>query len=239
MNPLVALREVHKAFHHLPVLEGITCEVEEGEIISLVGPSGCGKSTLLRLMGGVETPDSGRMERFFQRVGFVFQEPRLLPWRTALENVALVLLETGADQEQREARVRELLAQVGLTGFEAYHPAQLSGGMRQRVAIARALAVDPDFLLLDEPFSGLDFALRLQMIDFLRHLLTEQNCTAVYVTHDVREALALGDRLVLLSARPAQVRQVFDLRGQPRNGWRLGAEMLQIEAEVTAMLLAD
>ena len=238
MKPLVALREVHKAFHHLPVLEGITCAVSQGEVVSLVGPSGCGKSTLLRLMGGVEAPDRGQVERRFRRVGFVFQEPRLLPWRTALENVALVLLQTIPGREPREARARELLVRVGLEGFEAYHPPQLSGGMRQRVAIARALAVEPEFLLLDEPFAGLDFALRLQMIEFLRQLLAEQDRTAVYVTHDVREALALGDRLVLLSARPAQVRQVFDLRGQPREGWQLGAELRQIEAQVTAGLLA-
>ena len=239
MKPLVALREVHKAFHHLPVLEGITCGVEEGEVVSLVGPSGCGKSTMLRLMGGVEAPDRGQVERRFRRAGFVFQEPRLLPWRTALENVALVLLEAIPDREQREARARDLLARVGLDGFATYHPTQLSGGMRQRVAIARALAVEPDFLLLDEPFAGLDFALRLRMIGFLRRLLAEQDRTAIYVTHDVREALALSDRLVLLSARPARVRQVFDLRGQLREGWQLGAELRQIEAEVTAMLLAD
>jgi len=168
MKPLVALHEVYKSFHHLPVLEGIACDVKEGEVVSLVGPSGCGKSTLLRLMSGVETPDRGQVERRFRRVGFVFQEPRLLPWRTALENVALVLLETVPDREHREARVRDLLARVGLDGFEAYHPAQLSGGMRQRVSIARALAVEPDFLLLDEPFAGLDFALRMRMIEFLR-----------------------------------------------------------------------
>jgi len=237
MRSLVTLREVYKSFHHLPVLEGITCDVREGEVVSLVGPSGCGKSTLLRLMGNVETLDSGQVERRFRRVGFVFQEHRLLPWRTALENVALVLLDAVPDRERREERVHGLLARVGLDGFESYYPAQLSGGMRQRVAIARALAVEPDFLLLDEPFAGLDFALR--MIEFLRRLLDEGDRTAVYVTHDVREALVLGDRLVLLSARPAQARHIFDLQGQSRDGWRLGAELRQIEAEVMTALLAD
>ncbi len=239
MKPLVALHEVYKSFHHLPVLEGIACDVKEGEVVSLVGPSGCGKSTLLRLMSGVETPDRGQVERRFRRVGFVFQEPRLLPWRAALENVTLVLLDTVLDRDRREAQARDLLARVGLGGFETYYPAQLSGGMRQRVAIARALAVEPDFLLLDEPFAGLDFALRMRMIEFLRRLLDEEARTAVYVTHDVREALALGDRLVLLSARPAQVQHIFDLWGQPRDGWRLGAGLRQIEAEVMTALLAD
>jgi ABC-type nitrate/sulfonate/bicarbonate transport system ATPase subunit len=236
---LVALHEVYKSFHHLLVLEGITCNVEEGEVVSVVGPSGCGKSTILRLMSGVVMPDRGRVERRFRRVGFVFQEPRLLPWRTALENVTLVLPDTVLDWDCRKARAHGLLVRLGLGGFETYHPDQLSGGMRQRVAIARALAVEPDFLLLDEPFAGLDFALRMRMIEFLRRLLDEEARTAVYVTHDVREALALGDRLVLLSARPAQVRRIFDLRGQPRDGWRLGAGLRQIEDEVMTALLAD
>lgn len=239
MNPLVTLHDVYKSFHHLPVLEGIACQVEEGEVVSIVGPSGCGKSTLLRLMSGVETPDRGQVERRFRRVGFVFQEARLLPWRTALENVTLVLLDAVPDRDRREAQARDLLARLGLGGFEHYHPAQLSGGMRQRVAIARALAVEPDFLLLDEPFAGLDFALRMRTIEFLHRLLDEEDRTAVYVTHDVREALALGDRLVLLSARPARVRRVFDLRGQPRDGWRLGPGLRQIEDEVMRALLAD
>jgi ABC-type nitrate/sulfonate/bicarbonate transport system ATPase subunit len=238
MKQLVALREVYKSFHHLLVLEGITCNVEEGEVVSVVGLSGCGKSTILRLMSGVETPDRGQVERHFERVGFVFQEPRLLPWRTALENVALVL-DTVLDRDRREVQAHDLLGRLGLGGFEAYHPDQLSGGMRQRVAIARALAVEPDFLLLDEPFAGLDFALRMRMIEFLRRLLDEETRTAVYVTHDVREALALGDRLVLLSARPAQVRRIFDLRGQPRDGCRLGVGLRQIEDEVMTALLAD
>ncbi len=239
MKPLVVLRQVYKSFHHLPVLEGISCQVEAGEVVSLVGPSGCGKSTLLRLMCGVESPDRGEVERRFQRVGFVFQEARLLPWLTALDNVGLVLLGSMPLREEREAHARRLLADVGLEGFEGYHPAQLSGGMRQRVAIARALAVAPDFLLLDEPFAGLDFALRLRMLDFLRHLLADDGRTAVYVTHDVREALALGDRMVLLSSRPARIQQVFDLRDKPKDGWRLGPELRQIETEVMMALLAD
>jgi ABC-type nitrate/sulfonate/bicarbonate transport system ATPase subunit len=239
MSPLVTLNKVHKSFHHLPVLQGIDCQVGEGEVVSIIGPSGCGKSTLLRLISGVERPDRGQVERRFRRVGFVFQEARLLLWRTALENVTLVLLDTITDRDRREARVRDLLARLGLSGFEHYYPAQLSGGMRQRVAIARALAVEPDLLLLDEPFAGLDFALRMRTIDFLHRLLEEEGRTAVYVTHDVREALALGDRLVLLSARPARVRHVFDLRGKPRDGWRLGPGLRQIEDEVMTALLGE
>jgi len=239
MTPLVALHEVHKTFHQLAVVDRITCAVAEGETLSLVGPSGCGKSTLLRLMSGIEAPDHGIIDSHFRRAGFVFQEPRLLPWRTAVENVTLTLLDAIPNRSQREARARDMLRVVGLSGFENYHPAQLSGGMRQRVAIARALAIDPDFVLLDEPFYGLDFALRLRLIEFLRQLLADGRRTAVYVTHDVREALILSDRLVVLSARPARIREVFDLRDAPHKGWHLGARLQEIESRVVEMLLTD
>lgn len=239
MNALLTLEQVSKGFHGLPVLDQISCTVQRGEILSLVGPSGCGKSTLLRLMAGIEAPNAGRITRRFKRAGFVFQEPRLLPWRSAQENVELVLLDELPDREARAERAKELLRRVDLAGFEGYSPAQLSGGMRQRVAIARALAVEPDFLLLDEPFASLDFSLRLQMIAFLRTLLAGSDgaFTAIYVTHDVREALMLGHRLCLLSPRPARIRRLFDLGGGPSDDWRLDDRLRQIEEQVIEALL--
>jgi len=239
MPSIVSLQNVHKSFHHLDVLSNVSCAVNPGEVVSLVGPSGCGKSTVLRLMAGIETPEVGQIERNFQRAGFVFQEPRLLPWRTALENVVLVLLDRHPASVQREKQAAALLQRVGLAGFEHYFPSQLSGGMRQRVAIARALAVDPDFVLLDEPFSALDFALRLSLIEFLRSLLTADNKTAVYVTHDVREALLLSDRLVVFSSLPGRIKQVFDVRHLRSVGHTLPPALQAIEAEIVDLLLAD
>jgi NitT/TauT family transport system ATP-binding protein len=142
-------------------------------------------------------------------------------------------------EEANWVLAQDLLEHVELGGFKGFYPAQLSGGMRQRVAVDRALAIEPDFLLLDEPFAGLDLALRMQIVEFLRRLLDEEARTAVYVTHDVREALALGDRMVLLSARPAQVQHMFNLRGQAKNGWRLEPRLRQIEEEAILALLAD
>ncbi len=208
----VRLRQVSKAFHGLPVLVDFDLDVALGEVLALVGPSGCGKSTLLRLLAGLESPDQGVCERRFRRVGFVFQEPRLLPWRTAWQNVALVLPKD-LDEAARQRRLQNLFSQVGLQGFAHYYPAQLSGGMRQRVALARALAVQPDLLLLDEPFSGLDFPLRLRLLRLLHRLVhtEDRGMTTVYVTHDVREALLLADRMILLTDRPASVQKVYRL----------------------------
>ncbi len=234
---LITLESVSKVFHTLPVLDAISCQVETGEVVSVVGPSGCGKSTLLRLMAGMVQPEAGQITRRYHQAGFVFQEPRLLPWRTALDNVSLVLRNRGLDERQQAERSRHLLSQVGLVGFESYYPAQLSGGMRQRVGIARALAVDPDFVLLDEPFAALDFPLRLRMLGLLRQLLADGNRTAVYVTHDVREALLLGDRLIVLSPRPAHVQETFDLRGLTHQGWQLTAEQQAIETQVLELLI--
>lgn len=237
---LASLQHVSRQFHHLPVLEDIHLQIWRGEVLALVGPSGCGKSTLLRILAGLEMPSRGEVERHFGHVGFVFQEPRLLPWRSAQENLVLVLPDELSPLE-KEKIAQDYLVQVGMGGFEHYYPAQLSGGMRQRVGIARALVISPDLVLLDEPFSNLDFALRLKMVELLHELLTrrEQPLTGVYVTHDIREALLLSNRIALISKRPAHVRRIFELPNLPLHERLHMPEFQKIELEVIESLLNE
>jgi NitT/TauT family transport system ATP-binding protein len=196
----------------LPVLDGICFDVPSGSITAVVGPNGSGKSTLLRLISGLIPADAGRVTidglpvaDADQRVGLVFQEPRLLPWRRTLDNVSFPLQLAGVGRAEREARARSLLDLVGLESFAPAYPHQLSGGMRQRVAIARALAREPAILLLDEPFSALDALTRerfnVELLDLWRRI----GSTIVLVTHDIDEAVFLSDEVIVLSPRPATV----------------------------------
>ncbi len=198
-GPLLALDEVELA-------------VRQGEFVAIVGPSGCGKSTLLRILGGLLTPTEGRvylagrpLSSPLRQVSYVFQQVNLLPWRTVLRNVTLPLEVAGMPRPQAEQRGRELIALVGLEGFEAAYPRMLSGGMAQRVAIARALASDPEVLLLDEPFGSLDALSREQMNLELLRIWQVRRVTAVMVTHDLQEAIFLADRVLVMSPRPGRI----------------------------------
>jgi len=197
---------------HLPVLDSVSFSVPSGEIVSIVGPNGSGKSTLLRVVAGLLRPDSGSVDIDGQlideadpRVGLVFQEPRLLPWRRALDNVSFPLELAGVNSRLRRQRGEQLLELVGLGAFGGAYPHQLSGGMRQRVAIARALARDPSVLLLDEPFSALDALTRERFNLELLKLWQQTGTTIVLVTHSIPEAVFLSDRVIVLSPRPARV----------------------------------
>ena len=196
----------------LPALDTVDLHVPGGGIVAIVGPSGSGKSTLLRLIAGLLNPDGGSIAIGGRpvtgtdpAVGLVFQEPRLLPWRTAIDNVAYPLEIAGQPRAQRLARARELMAMVGLTGFEAAYPAQLSGGLAQRVGVARALALEPRVLLLDEPFGALDALTRDQLDGEVLRLWERLGTTILLVTHSIPEAVFLADRVVVLSARPGRV----------------------------------
>jgi NitT/TauT family transport system ATP-binding protein len=196
----------------VPVLDGIDLEIERRSVVALVGPNGCGKSTLLRVIagllpaaGGVVEVEGRPVEGPDPRVGLVFQEPRLLPWRTALTNVAFPLEVAGHQRAAREARALELLGLVGLRDWAATRPGELSGGMRQRVAIARALALEPSVLLLDEPFSALDALTRERFNIELLRLWERIGSTIVLVTHSIPEAVFLADRVIVMSPRPAVV----------------------------------
>jgi NitT/TauT family transport system ATP-binding protein len=200
------------AEQRMVALDTIDLRVPVGQVAAIVGPSGSGKSTLLRLIAGLLPPDTGAItvgDRVVTgpdpRVGLVFQEPRLLPWRQALDNVAYPLELAGRPRAEREARARELMALVGLAGFEDALPAQLSGGMAQRVALARALTLEPRVLLLDEPFGALDALTRDRLDEELLVLWERLGATIVIVTHSIPEAVFLADRVVVLSARPGRV----------------------------------
>ena len=203
----------------IPVIDSVTFAVAAGEFVCLLGPNGCGKTTLLRIIGGLEPATRGAVmldgqpvvadARHARHVGVVFQEDRLLPWLSLRDNVALVLKPLGLDRPAREDRAMAYLRLTGLQGFEGYYPGRVSGGMRQRAAIARALAIEPDLLLMDEPFGALDAQNRRLMQEEVRRIWRETGRTILFVTHAIEEAVAIGTTLVMLSARPSRVRALI------------------------------
>lgn len=211
----VSITDVEKHFgsgsNRVDVLRDVNLEIQPAEFIALLGPSGCGKSTLLRLLAGLDSPSTGivaigskEVKGIDSRCGVIFQEPRLLPWLSLKQNVAL-----GAALNSEEIDIDQLLAKVGLQGFENNLPREVSGGMAQRASLARGLAVNPDVLLLDEPFAALDALTRLKMQDLLLEITQDSETTVVFVTHDIDEALHLADRIVVLGNRGNGIDQVF------------------------------
>jgi NitT/TauT family transport system ATP-binding protein len=210
--PLVGVRGVSKVFGNgVEALADVSLDVEAGEFLSVLGPSGCGKSTLLRLIAGLAEPTAGSIEWPDEAghgkpdLGFVFQEPTLMPWATALANVALPLKLRGMARSEREARAVEALGHVGLKGFERVWPRELSGGMKMRVSLARALVVEPRLLLMDEPFAALDEITRHRLNGDLLELWQRTGVTVVFVTHSVFESVFLSQRIVVMAARPGRV----------------------------------
>jgi NitT/TauT family transport system ATP-binding protein/sulfonate transport system ATP-binding protein len=202
----------------MPVLDQVTLTVRPGEFVSIVGASGCGKSTLLRLIIGLEADYQGELLLDGQRIagtsldrGIVFQEHRLFPWLTVEQNVAIGLLNAAGSEAAKKKSIAEHIALVGLTGFESSYPHQLSGGMSQRVAIARALVNRPQVLLLDEPFGALDALTRAHLQQELQRIWQAEGITAILVTHDVEEAVVLGDRVVIMQPRPGRIKRVVEV----------------------------
>ncbi|MFD1508525.1 ABC transporter ATP-binding protein [Lacimonas salitolerans] len=200
------------------VLADISLTIPSGRIVCIVGPSGCGKSTLLRMIGGLEKPSAGRVLQLgdppagcLNPLTFIFQDFALLPWRTVAGNISLVLEDHALSRSDRAARIADVLARTNLTDFASALPRQLSGGMKQRVAIARALAVNPAVMLMDEPLSALDAQTRELLMDDLVGLWTRAPFTAVYVTHNLSEAVRLGHKIVVLSRRPGRIREVVEI----------------------------
>ncbi|MDR3486816.1 MAG: ABC transporter ATP-binding protein [Bradyrhizobium sp.] len=232
-------------FGTLEVLDDVSFTVRSGEVVAIVGPSGCGKSTLLSILGGLLRPSAGSAElrgapppASLNPLTFVFQDFALLPWCTVEANVEFPLIHTGLTVSERRAIVDDALRRTSLSDFRRTYPKQLSGGMRQRVGIARALAVRPAILLMDEPLSALDSQTReLLMEDFIR-LLADAAMGAVYVTHNLEEAVRLADRIVVLSRRPGRVREVvtIPLTRADRGDIRARGQLLALQSDLWSLI---
>ena len=235
MPVAVRLLEVSKRFSGYTAVEQISLDVAEGRFVSIVGPSGCGKSTVLNMMAGLAPPSDGVVEVFGEqlaginrRASYMFQQDALLPWKTVLDNIRLGLTFQGANARQAADEARVWIERVGLAGFGDRYPYQLSGGMRKRVAMAQCWIVNPDMVLMDEPFSALDVHTRLRMEGEILGLWTGSGKTVVFVTHDLEEAISLSDEVILLSAGPgsrvvgrypvdlARPRNLIDIKTEPR-----------------------
>jgi NitT/TauT family transport system ATP-binding protein len=219
MTPKLATRNLSKRFDGLEALRDLNVEIERGGFVSVVGPSGCGKTTFLRIVAGLETASAGEVLLDGHVVrgpgrdrGFVFQADSLLPWRTVLGNAMIGPEVAGRNGEPERRRTLELLKLVGLEGFEAYYPRQLSGGMRQRVNLARALAIDPQVLLMDEPFSALDAQTREIMQTELMRIWEQGRKTVLFVTHQIDEAVFLSDRVLVFARRPGRLQESVEIK---------------------------
>lgn len=234
--PLLALRGVGMRFPNgVVALDGLDLEVARGEFLSLLGPSGCGKSTVLRLVSGLARPTAGVVERpQAARIGFVFQEPTLMPWADVFDNVRLPLRLAGRGAAEVRDEVGAVLERVGLADAAKAFPRELSGGMRMRVSIARALVTRPELLLLDEPFAALDEITRGRLDDDLRRLWGESGLTVVFVTHSVYEAVYLSTRVAVLGGRPARLAASIDLQDEPSRDDAFRASPAYVQACVRA-----
>jgi NitT/TauT family transport system ATP-binding protein len=247
MQPIISFSDVGLRLGDVPIYDNVTFDVAPGEFVCLLGPSGCGKSTALRLMGDLLPMQDGTITvggrtpaGAWDRLAYVFQQPRLLPWRNALANAAfgLEMRQPEIPKADRESRARTQLEKVGLGKDLEKMPLMLSGGERQRVALARALALDPEIILMDEPFSALDPNTRLRLRDQIIELWEHSDKTVIFVTHDMDEALYLADRIVVMSNKPARVASILEV-GQPRPRDVLGDERLLAQRRTLLQLFRD
>ena len=225
---------------NVKALEDVNLLVRQGEFVTLVGATGCGKTTLLNLITGLDTPDEGSLQlgrdlRFGDNIAHVFQHYTLFPWRTVVSNVSFGLQMRGIARVERLYRATALLAKVGLKGFENAYPHELSGGMRQRAAIAQALAIEPKMLLMDEPFGAVDDSTRTELQQMLTDLWQENQTTIIFVTHNIDEAIVLGDRVLVFSERPGRIACEFEI-DLPRPRDRMNSEFTKLFIQIRTKL---
>lgn len=227
MGALLRVVRLRKAFGRVTVIDGWDLEVEEGERVAILGPSGCGKTTFLRIVAGIEKNYEGEVTLKAERIGYAFQEPRLIPWITVVENLRLV--------RDEPSKIAELLAEFDLEGFEKFYPWQISEGMRQRVNLARALLFEPDLLLLDEPFDALDLKTKIKVMEHIVWKWKEKGFSIVFVTHNLKEALFLADRILIVSGRPTRILDEFVVKERPSSF--LDEGISKMEQELTRRIL--
>lgn len=216
MNNILVIDKLHKKYHCkdgvVVAIEDISLDIKEGEYLSIVGPSGCGKSTLLNIIGGIDNKSGGDIKvKDDIKIGYMLQNDCLFPWLNILDNCLLGLKIGNNLSEKNITYVKELLDTYGLSDFMYKYPSSLSGGMRQRVALIRTLALKPDILLLDEPFSALDYQTRLAVSDDVYEIIKDTGKTVIMITHDIAEAISMSDRVVVLTNRPAKVKKIYEI----------------------------
>ncbi len=219
--PILQIRNIVKEYPGTAAIEDASFEVGRHEFVSIIGPSGCGKSTLLEIIAGLIPRTSGEVfikgqavKNTHSSIGIVFQQESIFPWRTTLENIDFGLQMQGVSREERRKRAHKMIALVGLDGFENRYPAELSGGMKQRVAIARALVMEPEILLMDEPFGALDEQTRIILGEELLRIQQQIGQTILFVTHNINEAVQLSDRVVVMTSRPGRIKAVINIEIQ-------------------------
>lgn len=216
MDTILEIKNLSHSYHNLEgetlALSHLSFSMSKGEFISIVGPSGCGKSTLLSLICGLMTPEEGSVELHGKLMGYMLQKDHLLEWRSIYKNIVLGLEIRHSLTSETKHKVQEYLEQYGLADFANAKPSELSGGMRQRVALIRTLILEPDLLLLDEPFSALDYQTRLNVADDIGQIIRKEKRSAILVTHDLSEAISLGDRVLVLTQRPASIKRIIPLK---------------------------
>ncbi|GGA26569.1 ABC transporter ATP-binding protein [Paenibacillus physcomitrellae] len=230
-------------------LENVDLKVEDGEFVSVIGPSGCGKSTLLKVVSGLLTPAAGtaridgkEIKEIPEQVGMVFQNDALLPWKSVADNIRLPLVIKGLSKQQQDEEVKRLLQMVGLEGFGHYHPKQLSGGMKKRVALARTFAYDPDIYLMDEPFGPLDAQTRVKIGEEFLHIWENVGKSVLFITHDIEEAIALSDRVIVMSARPGRIKAEFKVnlaRPRPFYDIRFDPVFKELQKEIWTQMSSE